>query len=465
MITQLCAPMFEFNIDSIFNGISFTQVLIALIGMVLAGLFGFFVAACIFYPMGYKQYVKDRARQLEEIAKRNLERNDQNDLAARMEASRKVEDTFDKVNLSNADMFDFDDGEEDDDLEFADELDEEETPASFEGVDYSELTDEEATARSIPLNAMELEDPIYAALVQRNQNTMLIINRSAVLGYAMHIKPLSSTLPVTIAPRDDNRHYDLLGVAGYTFAIMFAQNNVVKLFMRMHAKTYNELSHRAEGLVAPATAFGSDWYGWIVTDIPQCNQILAKTLDMSYKYVAVSEFSRGADGIVQPKGEGYELGISKTAGKYHPDKDPTFVYQSERMNKAYKLEYYSKHDVCTFARKLANMGLITTQDYLGGRPAILKTNDHIFAIVYENSNAMKIVFRASAGTIERLKAIHPYVGESRYPRTKDWQWYYANIDLSFDVKQIQQLIAESCHYVYEAHGGTPVEGAGEVAES
>lgn len=445
----------NFDFSNIFNGLTFEQMIMAIVAAVVAVAFGVMAGACIFYPIGYNQYGKDRAKkktaqQQEEFYTAEQQQMDEWQDNTPVAA---VADTFDQ-SLDNADddLFDIVDDEEPSELQAqaAAAVAVEETTA--EGLDA--MPDTGANDMPSAVRAATLEDADFARLVATNRSQKPIVNRQLVLQYCAHkLVPIAPSLPVQIIRREPTHYYDRLQVAGYTFGLVFGRRKVLKLYLRLRDNTYAALSAKAAGYVEPAPEYGTDWYSWIVTDIDHCEQVLAKVLDVSYKYTAHAEFARNSAGELCPKNDSYEDKICAQADSYDRERDMALVGISDSLNERYKLEYFSKSDACQYIATLRTQGDMppTATDYYGSHPAILKAGDRIFGIVFENTSVVKVIFRADQEMVDQLSAKHPYVGLSNYPQSRDWQWYYTILDDSYTVTDCRALLSAAYDHVVKYH--------------
>ncbi|MBQ9145291.1 MAG: hypothetical protein IJX70_02335 [Clostridia bacterium] len=417
------------NISTIFNGLSIEQLVLAVIMAVLAAVFGIMVGACIFYPMGYKRHAKEHGKNPSAEAK---------SAPAPAPTPEPAPETFEDILLDEEESFRIPESIE-------------KSPAKPIAPMIPILLDTEDAILHEPFNTALLEDEVFQSLVASNAARMPLINRQVVLSYAKEMRPIAEGLAVEVVGRQKEHYYDRLRVGGYTFALIFGRRKVLKVFLRLHPTTATALSAKAGPLVDKAPEYGPDWYSWIVTDIDQCDKLLAKALDMSYKYTAVSEFARTSDGSFAAKNAPYEDILIRTADGYDRHRDPALVRESNALNERYHLEYFSKSDACQYAGTIEGLGSIEATDYIGNRPAIIKVNGQMFAIIFENCNVVKIIFRADDACLEALRVGHPHVGVSTFPSSGDNIWYYAILDDSFDPTECKALLLSACRHVATTH--------------
>ena len=405
------------DFGKIFNELSMEQIIFVAVGVALALVVGLLIGGCIFYSAGYK-----RCKKMERLRARNVEA-----IVERPQPqSAPVADTFDKP--EEIDYFDWEEDEE--------------TPVD-------EIRQEPRTQEELGEDdrlAAVLEDPTFAELVRQSRARHPIVNRKTLLAYCSTVVPLADSLPLTVKLRTKAHYYDRLQCAGYTFGLVFGRRKVLKVFLRLKSNAVDALVAKAGTYVNKAPQLGDDWYSWIVTDVEHNEKILAKLVEVSYKYTAHSEFARTADGTLKAKNGGYEDKVIAFADAYDRNADPALIDASDAMNDKYKLEYFSKSDACQEVESWGKQG-VTATDYSGTHPAVLKSGDQIFGIVFENYSVVKVIFRSSPEYAKELMQKHPeYVGDSDYPVPDDG-WYYAIWYDGFDKEECKQLLRNACEYV------------------
>ena len=402
-----------FDFGSIFNELSLPQIIFVAAGVGMALVVGLLIGGCIFYPAGYKR-------------RKKLERLKARETAAIIETSQAkpeepVADTFDKPEES-IDYFDW-------------EEEEEETPAV-----QTDDSQDENRLKSV------LEDAVFAELVAQNRTRKPIVNRKTLLAYCSTVVPLADSLPLSVKLLSKEHHYDCLQCADRTFGLVFSRRKVLKVFLRLRGNAVEALVAKAGAYVNRAPALGNDWYSWIVTDVEHNEKILAKLVEVSYKYTAHSEFARMPDGTLKAKTAGNEEQIMAFADAYDCNADPALIDASDAMNEKYTLEYFSKTDACQFVESWDKAD-VTATDYSGTHPAVLKCGDEIFGIVFENYSVVKVIFRSDLDYAKSLLEKHPgYVGDSDYP-VPDEGWFYAIWSDSFDKEQCQELLTKAYQFV------------------
>ncbi|MBO4535534.1 MAG: hypothetical protein J5755_06330, partial [Clostridia bacterium] len=325
-----------FDFGSIFNELSLPQLIFVGAAVGLALVVGLLIGGCAFYSAGYK-----RRKKIERLRARNT--------AAIVEKPQEkpqepVQDTFDKPEEEDIDYFDWD--EEDDEEEGMDAPVVEALPESAD--------EEEQRLAAV------LEDPVFAELVAQNRARKPIVNRKTLLAYCSTVTPLADSLPFEVKLRTKEHYYDCLQCAGRTFGLVFGRRKVLKVFLRLRANAVEALVAKAGAYVNRVPALGNDWYSWIVTDVDHNEKILAKLVEVGYKYTAHSDFARMADGTLKAKNEGNEDKIMAFADSYDRNADPALIDASDAMNAKYKLECFSKSDACQFVESWGKEGVVAT---------------------------------------------------------------------------------------------------------
>lgn len=295
-------------------------------------------------------------------------------------------------------------------------------------IDMTPTEDSERLGATGVYESAVLEDHDFLRLVEESRRRHAMVNRTAVLAYCHIMRPLAPALPIRIVPAETVA-YDRIKTDEYTFALVFERKKVLKLYLRLHPNTVQALQKKAEAYVRPATQLGDDWYSWIVTDIEGCERLVAKVLDMSYKYASHAIFARDRDGALRPTvPSDYENKLCDAANRIVVEEDADFVSVSDALNQQYRLEYFGRKDACRFVTEEIHGEMIASaQDEVASCAAILKANTHIFAIVFEAHSVVKVIFRAPAAYVEELRLTHRYVGNSEFPHN-GLHWYYAILD-------------------------------------
>ena len=306
-------------------------------------------------------------------------------------------------------------------------------------IDMTPTEDSERLNSRGVYEAAVLEDADFLRLVAENRRRHAMVNRTVVLAYCHIMRPLAPSLPIRIVPAE-TVPYDRIKTDEYTFALVFERKKVIKLYLRLHPNTVTALHKKADAYVQPATQLGEDWYSWIITDLDGCERLVAKVLDMSYKYASHAIFARDRDGSLRPTvATDYEEKLCAIANTLDIEADPDFVATSDALNQQYHLEYFGRKDACRFVTEEIHGEMIASaQDEVASCAAILKADRHIFAIVFENHSVVKVIFRAPSDYVEELRTTHRYVGHSEFPHN-GLHWYYAILD-DFSPEQCRELL-------------------------
>lgn len=300
--------------------------------------------------------------------------------------------------------------------------------------------------------SLVLDDVNFMKLREERKANIPVLTREEVLSY---VSSLTGYGNVIISRRKDFKPYDRCYVGDCTFLVVFERRQALKLLIRLHPKSYVALRSKAPGHVSRYEEMGPDWYSWVVSDIDNNNIVVATSINMAYKYVSSIEFNKSENDEFTLKNPELactkEDKISALIREYKKEKDEVFVSISDMLNEKYRLDYFSKSEICKFARTIKGLVPASAQDRPGYRPATLKAGDRIYAIVFEKSGIVKIIFRADEEYIEHLQIIHPYVEESPYPASRDWKWYSAIIDDTFTEDSVKSMLIESFNHVAKTH--------------
>ncbi len=300
--------------------------------------------------------------------------------------------------------------------------------------------------------SLVLDDENFMRIRAERKAKIPVLTREEVLSY---VSSLSGYGNVIISRRKDFKPYDRCYLGDCTFLIVLERREAIKLIIRLHPKSYAALRAKAPGHVEKFPEMGSDWYSWVVSDIENNNVVVSTAINMAYKYVNSVEFEKNDKGefvLHNPElSATNEDRISGIIREYKVEKDEVFVSVSDMLNQKYNLDYFSKSEICKFARTIKGLVPASAQDRPGYRPATLKAGERIYAIVFEKSGIVKIIFRADEEYVEHLKIIHPYVTESPYPASRDWTWYSAVIDDTFTEDSVKSMLVESFNHVAKIH--------------
>ncbi len=300
--------------------------------------------------------------------------------------------------------------------------------------------------------SLVLDDENFMRLREERKAKIPVLTREEVLSYVSSLTDFGN---VIISRRKDFKPYDRCYVGDCTFLVVFERREALKLLIRLHPKSYVALRGKAPGHVSKCEEMGPDWYSWVVSDIENNNVVVATAINMAYKYVSSIDFNKSEDGEFTLKNveltSTKEDMISALIREYKAEKDEVFVAISDMLNEKYRLDYFSKNEICKFARTIKGLVPASAQDRPGYRPATLKAGDRIYAIVFEKSGIVKIIFRADEEYVEHLQIIHPYIAESAYPASRDWKWFSAIIDDTFTEDSVKSMLIESFNHVAKTH--------------
>jgi len=468
--------MGNLNFNNLFIGISREQIIVLAALVALSVLFGLMAGASVFYPLGYRHCRKDgKAGNAAPILMQDA-------IVPVAAQEQEVPDTFDDTSYeyTDNDLFNFVDEEETTEApaeaqapaavkeEVAEAVPaaQEAKPQAAESAEAQSaatatpsIVEETAvipalmdiapgTGEQIVVTGEPLRDDAFVRMEERRKQLVPIINRSVLLSYCARMTPLATALPIKVVTQSAEHPYDRIMVKDYTFALVFEQSKVLRLVVRLHANTIGALRHAAGNTVVAEEAYGSDWYGWVITDIEHCEKVVAKVLDMSYKYVAHASYMRGKEQDFVEKGESYEDAVTALADAYKPASDAVFTALAERMNAKYQLHYFGKREASAFARSIKGDLDVTVED-ANSSTAIFKADGVMFAVVYDSYGVVKLLFRADKDYVDALHAEHLYVGCSEVPKSQYRQWYYAILDKSFDTAACQQIITTAYQHVSE----------------
>ena len=428
-MNNIFGTLSSISTNDVFAGLSSIQIIIFFVCVGLALFVGLFLGACIFFPAGVKTCINQIRRKKAKILASG-ENKQLEDLAKGEETHKISSRTLD---LSDKDYV-IDDSDIIDDYDLADDDD-------FEGVQVGGNA-----LNTTDMNTIFYGDKDYVALVEKRKREVPVIGRNYLVNKINGMDVVSRDIDIVIHYPTEDTPYVRVTAGGCTYLYIFVMKKVMKIFLRMHGITYESTKNKVGNVIAPAPAFGEDWYSLMVSDFPQARAIVANIAKLSYLYTAQTEFDMGG-GVVTRKGVDYENRVFKCADDYNPYEDEAFMDLVNVLHSKYKLDYYGKSDGCAVARKLTGKEPVSVMEFVGNRPAIFKAGETMFGILFENYGVSKFIFRNSDKYFETLKTKHNYVKESPFPKSEDWKWYSILIDSTYTKKDIRQIIQDSYNYV------------------
>lgn len=483
--------MGDLNFNNLFIGISIEQIVVLLVLVVVSILFGLMAGASIFYPLGYRRCRKDgragsRApapqQQQQRPAPAPQQQRSVAAVAAPVTVQRAVVDTFDAQQaFTDEDLLDLEDLEEEEEtvapqieqpVAVVEDVAPTEEAQGEDARSHPEPQTEEMVQRRTPVDAIveesmvvpalvdvapgvgeqiqvegePLRDEVFVRMEAERKAQVTVMNHNVLLNYCVRMTPLATELPIRILPRDAQHAFDRIQVKDYTFAVVFEYSKVLRLVLRLHANTVGALRRAAGKAVEAAPQYGEDWYAWVITDLEHCEKLVAKVLDMSYKYVAHATYMRGKDNDFVPKVESYEQQICDIADAYDPEEDRMYMALSKAMNAKYQLHYFSRSVAAQVATGIEGPLTVTVEEP-NNCMAVLKAGGYMFAVVYESYGVVKILFCADKEYVDVLREEHPYVGYSKEPSSRYHQWYYAILDNTFNDEQSAQLLSTAYQHM------------------
>ena len=461
--------MGNLNFNNLFIGLSIEQIVVLVILVIVSTLFGLMAGASLFYPAGYRRCRKDgkagdaapapEAAPVPEI------------VPAAQATAVDVPDTFDEedsYDYSSDDLFNFVDEDDVAAEQPAAKAETAPTPAAQPATTAAAAPAAALAATARPTEAKPepivedtmvvpalmdiapgtgeqievegepLRDEVFVRLEERHKQLVPIVNREVLINYCNHMTPLANTLPICVIPQDKQHAYDRLLVKDYIFAVLYEYNKVLRLVLRLHANTIGALRQSAGNTVAAEPSFGEDWYSWVVTDVEHCEKVVAKVLDMSYKYVAHASYKRAKDGGFVSKVEPYDEAIVAAADAYSVENDTVYTALAGQMNAKYQLHYFGKKEAQDYVKSISGKLPVSVED--AGNMTVFKAGSYMFAAVYESYGVVKLLFCTDKEYVDVLHSEHPYVGCSEIPKSEYRQWYYAILDKSFDDEQCTQIL-------------------------
>jgi predicted DNA-binding protein (MmcQ/YjbR family) len=486
--------MGNLNFNNLFIGISKEQIIVLAILVVASALFGLMAGATLFYPLGYRRCKKD--------GKGSIIVSNAFDNAA---SSRDVPDTFDLEEIyDEMDLLNF----VDDGPKTAPKVAPKAAPVApvASVATAAPVTPAEAAAPVAPVTPVApaapvtpvapvasvtpvepvvkqrqaalfddilIDDPVmvptllditpgdgeeievegeplrddaFVRMEANRKQQVPIITRSVLLNYCSRMCPLASDLPIRVVPQDDQYDFDRIMVKDYTFALVFEYKKILRLVLRLHANTISALRRAAGNTVSAELTYGNDWYSWVITDIANCEKVVAKVLDMSYKYVAHATYMRGKDNEFVAKVPSYERNMLATAEGYDPSDDVVYTALAGQMNAKYQLHYFGRKEAEEVVRSIKGKMRVSVEE-ANSSTSIFKAGGTMFAVVYESYGVVKLLFRADQEYVDQLHSEHLYVGCSIVPRSQYRQWYYAILDKSFEDAQCADILRTAYHHV------------------
>ncbi len=426
----------DFDINSMFELLSVEQMILFSGVIIISLLAGLFLGGILFYVSGVrkgKSLVKFRKTVIQPTREDEIYYDTEEENLDKMFDSDELHSALitTKPNLAL--------------------LDEEYIEPIFEDVIPILDTPVEEQARPDAANIV-LNDADFMRLREERKAKVPVLTREEVLSY---VSSLSGMGDITISRRKDYKYYDRCYIGSSTFLVLLERREAIKLLIRMHPKSYAALRQKAPQHTSKFNDLGNDWYSWIVSDIDNNNVVVATAIEMAYKYVSQAEYARGEDHKFELKNPELantkEDKISAFMYSYKVEDDELFMSVADTLNEKYNLDYFSKNEICEFARTIKGVVPASAQDRLGYRPATLKAGERIYAIVFEKSGIVKIIFRADEEYVEHLKVIHPLIAVSAFPESRDWTWYSAIIDDTFTEDSVKSMLIESFNHVAKIH--------------
>lgn len=436
----------NFNIENVFNTLSIEQIIALGATVLIALIAGLFLGGLCFYFTGIK-----RGKKLVKF-KRTIKPTAADEAYYTSEEDN-LDKIFDSDELNSALLTTKPDSAIFEEGGIKPVFDEENLVILFDNEPTTEQANAEIELEPRPQAAsIVLDDENFMKLREERKAKIPVLTREEVLCYASSLAGFGD---VIISRRKDFKPYDRCYVKDSTFLVVFERKEAIKLIIRLHPKSYAALQSKAPGHVYKYEAMGPDWYTWVVSDIENNNVVVATAINMAYKYVSNMEYNRTDSGDCVLKNPELtstkEDLISSLIRAYKVEKDEVFVSISDMLNEKYQLDYFSKSEICKFARTIKGLVPASAQDRPGYRPATLKAGDRIYAIVFEKSGIVKIIFRADEEYVEHLQIIHPYIEESPYPASRDWTWYSAIIDDTFTEDSVKSMLIECFNHVAKIH--------------
>lgn len=430
-----------FTINNIFSDLNIVQFILFFVCVLFAVLFGFFLGGCIFYKKGFNHRAKLKSRRKGE--------NKEETKAFYKEEAKSLENSASRATAPLS--IDFDNQ----DFDLDDLLLEEDEEVSIELLDSTDEVEEGGERRS-DLKTLVFGDPQYSELIERRKHAVPVLGRRFVLTTIANLPNVSDEVKISVQERTPLRLYDRISIGGYTFALAFVNQRVVKIFLRLHEQTALKLKEKVDFLLKKADSFGSDWYQWTLGEIDSADVLITKIISLSYKYVVQCEFVKDERGILVPHGASYESVIDAQCERYIPFDDEEYCRIADALNAKYPLGYFGISEACSFTNSLKKLDTPESEmpislDYLANRLCLLKSGGNIFAMVFEKYGVTKIILRLSEERFRVLCNNHPRVSESAYPEARDWYWYSVIIDSSFNKDEIEELLKESYDYVTAFH--------------
>lgn len=431
-----------FTINNIFSDLNIIQILLFFVCMLFAVLFGFFFGGCIFYKKGFNHRAKLKSRKKGE--------SKEDAKAFYKEETTALEDTASRATTPLS--IDFDDP----DFDLNELLLEEEKEVNIELLEVADSSSGSSEKGKSDLKARVFGDPQYSELIRRRKNAVPVLGRRFVLTTIANLPEVSKEVKISVQERTPLHLYDRISIGGYTFAVAFVNQRVVKIFLRLHEDTAVKLKEKVNSLLKNAPSFGKDWYQWTLGEGEKFDALITQIISLSYKYVVRCEFTKNESGILVPSGESYEAVIDEECERYIPFDDEEYCRIADALNAKYPLGYFGISEACSFTNSLKKTDTPPSEmpvalDYLANRLCLLKSGDNIFAMVFEKYGVTKMILRLSEERFRSLCRNHPRVNESDFPEARDWYWYSVIIDSTFNKEDVENLIKESYEYVTAFH--------------
>ena len=442
----------DFTINNVFSNLNIIQVILFFVAMLFVLLFGLMLGACIFYPMAIKRIRKLGLYTAPDKKQANYYKKEDQNIEAQMEA-------MDAKPSASTVMMNFDEEEFDlDEIVLEEEevvLTESATPTGnrplSDELDVGLISVAENSGEAGNDAASVMDDPDFNALVEKRKQEIPVLTRRNILKHVNSFAPISENIGVNVSSRSPEEPFDTACLGEYAFLLVYSIKNVLKLIIRMHENVYKKAYAIVGDSLQKYELFGDDWYSWNLTDEGNLNLPL-RVVALAYKYVATQEYQKGEEGAILPIRDSYTAQLKEKAKSYNPLLDASYVANIKSLNEKYNLEFFSSTDACTVTKKIESENSTpSATEFVGYRPAVLKTDDHIFGIVFENFGVIKLIFRQSPEYFADLQSKHKYVKESSFPKSRDWKWYSLLIDETYTKEEISQIIRDSYFYVEAYH--------------
>jgi len=413
MVSSYCT--FADTVKDYVGGFTSKQMIVIGILLLVAIGFGFMLGAIITYAAGVRKGRGKKKASARVLKKMQREMAEQRDLAI-AEADKKTQELLAEREADSAAL-----------------------QETREKLEQMEKSNQEAQEQ------MRLMREKGVSLEKKTKIDLL--TKKEIMEFA---SGLSDYAPVNVYARGGELP-DSCRVGICTFMLVYERKNMIKLVLRLHKKTAAELK-KYKLFTKAAFPKGGDWYKWILSPEVQDLSVVTAAIRIAYKYVYLTNYDEQTGDIDVEYANREEAKINEDILKYKDLPDRDFILASDECGESAAYSLYGKKEMAAYALSLAPEYRVTvTEAESDASPSTCKVDGKSFLLAYEKDGVSKMIFRASDEGFERLRAKHPRLTVSPFPKAATYQWYVTVIDESFRSNEdIEEIIKEACAHVCES---------------